>query len=644
MRKAWTAALTVLAMLTGALVGATPAGAAGVALPFSQYAAMLVDESHGHLFFSAGAGADNVWVTDLSGHLVTTLSSLAGATGLAMSPDGSAVYVAEVSGNAISAIDTSTLAVSSVLSDIQCPTWLAYTGGKLWYSYGCANDAGAVAGFDPAVTPITTTALPPDQITYSSPPRLSGGGPNATVLVVTHGTHLSGYDVATMTRIGGNDTYCQGSYGSVTVTPDGATVAVVCGNSPVTVARTSDFSQLGVYANGQGYTAHGVVDPMSATFTADGQFLAVGISTQTPNILVYPLGDTSAPNDTLNTNNELSELVPDDMRYGPSNDLYVVVPTSHPATTFALVVLHDTTRYPSTTTLAGPASATRAEPLSLTGHISGPGPSIAGGQAISVTRADLSGTRLIGSTTTGADGSFDFVDSPPVGGVVTYTAAWVGDAAHRSSSSSVKVSVSRVIPSISITTNARTYAYGAKATVTAHLGTTYNSRTVSIYAVPYASSKRTLKTGTVDSHGNLTIVVPVYWRLSFGASFAGDYRYAPTAVSRPVDVVGKLTLKVLNAYGRSGIYALYHHGANVPHQAQLLPKWTNLCIAFRAERYYSGAWHTVARACSLTYAGAAALIFTGTNPAGAIYRSRAEWGGKEVVAATTSPWVYFRFT
>lgn len=645
MRKCWMPLATSFVLLVAGLVGAAPAFGVGIALPFSHYAAMAVDEAHGHLFFTAGSGGSDVWVTDLAGHLVSTIPSLDGATGLAMSADGSAVYVAEAGANAIAVIDTTSLAVTPLAGDIPCATWLAYTGGKLWYSYGCDSSTTAVAGFDPAGSPATATTLPSPGISYITPPRLSGGGPTATTLVVTIRQDMFSYDVSSLTETASNSSYCTGDYGSVAVSPDGATVAVACSSTPnVTVAKTSDFSQLGVYANGQGYAARGQEYPLGAAFSADGNFLALGLSLMIPNVLVYPLGDSSAPNFTASTNVADNFLVADDMRYGPSNDLYVVAPTSTARTAFTLIVFHDTTKFPSTTSISGPVNATRAQALSLTGHIAGPGPAIPAGEHVSVRRTDLSGTTVLPAATTAADGSFTLVDAPPVGGAVTYTAEWAGDGSHRASTGVVKVSVSRVVPVISISTNAHVYRYGGKATVTAHLGPTYNSRKITIYEVPYLSAKRLLKTATVDSHGNLTVVVTVYWRISFHASFAGDYRYAPVDVSKSVSVDGHLTSSVLNPYGHSGGYALYHHGTNVTQQAQLLPRWTNLCVNFRAEQYYSGAWHTVARSCFLTNGGAAAAVLEGTHSAGTLYRVRAEWGGNVAIGAATSSWVYFRFT
>lgn len=648
LRRVWTSAVVAFSVAVCGLVAATPAAAIGVSLPIPHYADMLVDEAHGHLFFTAGAGSSSVWVTDLTGHSVATLASLGGATGLAMSADGTTVYVAEAGANAIAGIDTTSLAVSSVLADAPCATWLAYAAARLWYSYGCDNNGGAVASFDPTASPITTSALPSPGVSYISPPHLAAGGPTASVLIVTSGQYVYSYDVSTApgqeTASNGSD--CPGTYGGVAVTPDGASVVVACGypNNVVTLAKTSDLSTIATYAAGRDYAAKGISDPAAVAFSADGQFLSLGISELTPDIVTFPTGDTSAPNFTASTGVAYNWLARDGLRYGPSGNLYAVVPTTTQETAYTLVVYKDTTKYPSVTALSAPTSAPRAQPLTLTGHISGRGPAIAGGQSVTVRRTDLAGTKTLAGATTADDGTFQIVDTPPVGGTVTYTASWAGDDARRGSTSTAKVNVSRIAPTLTIGVNSTNFPYGGKAIVTAHLGPTYNSRKVTLYAVPYGSTRRNLVTANVDSHGNLQTSVNVYARISFGVAFAGDYRYAPKAVSRSVAVHGKLVSWITGYYGRSGAYYLLRHSADAQFKAQLSPAWSSLPLTFGVQSYYAGAWHLVGSTYVVTYGGFAERTFEPSHVAGALYRLRAGWGGNYSLASATSNWVYIRLT
>jgi hypothetical protein len=647
LHKVWTSAVVAFSVAVGGLAAATPAAAIGISLPIPHYADMLVDEAHGHLFFTAGTGSSSVWVTDLTGHSVATLASLDGATGLAMSADGTTVYVAEAGANAIAGIDTTSLAVSSVLPDAPCATWLAYAAARLWYSYGCDNDGGAIASLDPTANPIATSALPSPDSSYISPPHLAAGGPTASVLIVTSSQYIYSYDVSTApgqeTASNGSD--CPGAYGGVAVTTDGASVVVACGYpNDVTLAKTSDLSTIATYVPGQGYAAKGPPDPAAVAFSADGQFLSLGTRFLTPNIATFPTGDTSAPNFTASTGVADNRLARDGLRYGSSGNLYAVVPTTTQETAYTLVVYKDTTKYPSATVLSAPTSARRAQPLTLTGHISGRGPAIAGGQSVTVRRIDLAGTKTLAGATTADDGTFQIVDTPPVGGTVTYIASWAGDNARRGSTSTVKVSVSRITPTLTIGLNSTNFPYAGKAIVTAHLGPTYNSRKVTIYAIPYGSTRRNLVTANVDSHGNLQTSVYVYARIVFGVAFAGDYRYAPASVSRSVAVHGKLASWITGYYGRSGAYYLLRHSVNPQFQAQLHPAWSNLPLTFGVQSYYAGAWHLVASTYVGTYGGFAERTFVPSHVAGALYRLRAGWGGNYGLAAATSAWVYVRLT
>lgn len=86
--------LLVAAVLAGALVPfATPAAAdtGPVPLGMSSFARIVADEARGHLFLSPGRSGSGVVVTDLAGGRVATIDGLPAATGMALTPDGSAL-------------------------------------------------------------------------------------------------------------------------------------------------------------------------------------------------------------------------------------------------------------------------------------------------------------------------------------------------------------------------------------------------------------------------------------------------------------------------------------------------------------------------------------------------------------------------
>jgi len=67
---------------------------------------------------------------------------------------------------------------------------------------------------------------------------------------------------------------------------------------------------------------------------------------------------------------------------------------------------------------------------------------------------------------------------------------------------------------------------GTRVTVTAHLGTTYTIRNVTI-----AADGKTIASGTVDSAGDITVVIKAKSGTRFVATFSGDAWYAPASAS-----------------------------------------------------------------------------------------------------------------
>lgn len=269
--------------------------------------------------------------------------------------------------------------------------------------------------------------------------------------------------------------------------------------------------------------------------------------------------------------------------------------------------------YAPALTLNAPATATRGAALSFGGKLSDA--PYGSGQTATVSRTDAAHTTTPVKWTVpvGADGTITVRDTPSIGGADTYTVSYPGDAAHRAATASAIVQVSRTATAVSVTTNASTYAYGATATVTAHLGTTYDSRTVSIWATPYGGTKTLVKTGTVDTNGNLTATYKVVRNTTFTVSFAGDYRYAPATATRAAGACVKVAT-TLGGYYTSTTYSgttyrVYHRTVKPTLTATVTPNKAGQCQRFQAQQYYSGAWHT------LTTSGCYTLSATSTAKA-----------------------------
>lgn len=166
-----TAAALLLGLTTVIGPGAVDSYAASdVPLPIAHFAHMIVDAPHGHLFISGGPGTDGILVTDLDGGNPTTISGEPGATGLALSGDGSALYAALPGQDAIAAISTENLTESARYGTGAGtrPDSLAVAGGTVWFGYGTAG-AGGIGSLDGS----GAVTLRQDSGTWAASPTLA---------------------------------------------------------------------------------------------------------------------------------------------------------------------------------------------------------------------------------------------------------------------------------------------------------------------------------------------------------------------------------------------------------------------------------------------------------------------------------------
>lgn len=286
MRK-WNRWLSATAM-TAALVAATALPAIAeppqrtVPLALKSFSDIVVDPTLGHVFVSSKA--DNaVAVTDLAGNAVAKLPNLPGATGLALSPDGETVFVALSQYGAIAALDTLTLAERAryPVGEV-CPSDLAITGDRLYFSYGCDSWGGGIGrvsltGAD-ARTGLVTGHYSPQQLATSParPGLLAAGqpslSPSALVVLREQGDGLA---VQASRDAGSN-------LADVEFSKDGSQVHVAGGAPYQIQSYTSDtLAVRGSYNTGP--------YPVAVATSADTGALAAGVNSDT-SVRLYPAG------------------------------------------------------------------------------------------------------------------------------------------------------------------------------------------------------------------------------------------------------------------------------------------------------------------------------------------------------------------
>lgn len=264
--------------VAGILLASIPAGAAhaadhiSVELPIRGASAVVATDTR--VFISGGVSSTDVLVTDVNGAVVTKLPRLAGATGLALSPDQHTLYIALSNAGAIAVIDTETLKETARFRVSGCPRSLAVAGRYLLFGYGCNGGWDGNIGRVDLEQPSAVTKKLVHSLS-SSPDLAIGkdlttlvvgelGSDPSTVIVYHIGPDASLTELRRSRAVGSNLT-------DVAVSPDSTTVLTAAGH-PYTV-QEFPIDQLETpvrrYATGS--------YPSAVQVSPDGAYVAGGV-------------------------------------------------------------------------------------------------------------------------------------------------------------------------------------------------------------------------------------------------------------------------------------------------------------------------------------------------------------------------------
>jgi len=429
-----------------------------VALPISTYSHMLVDPAHQHIFISS-AGSNTILVTNYSGQTVATIANEPGAYGLALSSDGSTVYAALSTGDAISAISTDTLAETAryATGTGTDPTYVAYTSGKVWFGYGTYGQPfqNGIGSIDPSTSPATVNLSATNEslaLWYAAP--MLTASPNGELVagetMVSGGITMVSFDtssggVATALSYG---SFSGGGVESMQITPDGKDVVVASG-APYyhQIFQVSNLSAVGEYPTAP--------YPDSVSITGNG-IVAAGIDSDSSEVFMFAPGAGSPLNTyTFGSYSSPEYLADNGVAVTPDGrELFAITSTAPtPSSTKpplapnpTLNIIADPAQSSSTLSVTGPATDNRDQAITLTGALGGAAP-YTGGQTLHVTRTDPAnpGGVALPDVTTAANGSFSITDTPPKlnmdKATVTYKVSYAGDAHLSASTASFSVTV-----------------------------------------------------------------------------------------------------------------------------------------------------------------------------------------------------------
>ncbi|MGQ4378671.1 YncE family protein [Streptomyces sp. SAS_267] len=662
-------AVTALAVTLGsvALIGsvAGPAAAdSSAALPIRSSGDIIVDGVHQRVFISDPSGG-KVVATDYDGTVIGTVTSLPQADGLELSADSATLYVAVPGTDEIVAIDTATVTKAGqyATGDGTDPQHLALAGGKLWFGYGDVGH-GNIGSLDLSGGQTRVSLAQEAEGTWKDAPLLDSvpGAPNTLAAGSRQYYFTLGiYDVSSGTAdrtafLGGQDAAIGGTAEDLALTPDGTELVVASSSRDFQqVYRTSDLSETIRYPSS--YWEQRSVD------VAPNGLVAMGTDTYAsfnlPQVSIYKPGGT-APRRTSNFTDEQGGVAQQtlldhgDLAFAPDSSRLFAV-TRNLQSYYRLRVVTDPAKAVTTMTVNAPATAVRAKSLTVSGKVTNT-LGLPAGTTVAVTRTDLESPngKALPAATVKADGTFSFTDIPPAGSKVTYKVSYAGGADRTAASASGTVEVSRTSPTLTVNKNGSVYDYASNVTFTAHLGTTYKNRTLSLYAdtAGDGKGKYLVKTGTVNSAGNLAVTLPLKRDTTVSASFSGDARTAPKTATSWVGAKVKVSLSLSRYYKTAkvnGATKYYFRKTTNPLLTTTMTAYPSRAQKLEFQIYSGGAWRSAGYDYfNLDSTGKSVVQLGGTHQTGYSMRVRSSYinnsSNDSVNSTTHGSWKYFTFT
>ncbi|MFI9467765.1 YncE family protein [Streptomyces sp. NPDC052492] len=608
---------------------------------------MVVDGAHQRVYVSDPTGGKIV-VTDYNGTVRATLTGLSGVSGLAVSDDGGQVYAAVTKDDRIVSVDTTTYTQTASYPVGAAPGDLEVVDGRVWFAHGADFGSLDVSGPEPVVH----LARRGDGFSGTSSILASDPAVPGT-LVVGGGSYVAVYDVSADAAALRATTYTGSGVKQLDLTPDGKQVLTSWGEGygySLGAYSATDLTEQ------PGYPIEAY--PNAVRVAPDGSIAGGSFSWYDPDVHIHRPGDPVPVReyDFPNTGNSsgADTLVDGALAWAPDASRVFAVSVNTYGT-HTLRALTDPTKEVPALKVSAPAKAERAKKLTVTGKLTSKTLPPAG-TALTVTRTDVESPkgRALAAARTKADGTFSFTDTLPAGGRVTYKVAWAGDATHAPASGAAAVEVSRKATSLTLNNNGKVYAYGKKVTFTAHLGTTYRNRTVSIYADPFGADKpkRLLRTGKVNSKGNLSATVTMGRDTTVSAVFAGDARYASKTVKSTGYARVSVSTGVSKHYrtGKIGSTKYHYFRKNTdPVFTTTMSYYKGRAQRLQLQVWYAGAWRsTAAEYFALNSKGKSVVRLEAPGESGIRARIRSSYingsSGDSVNSTTHGAWKYFTFT
>ncbi|MFF3886924.1 Ig-like domain repeat protein [Streptomyces sp. NPDC001914] len=644
MRTRSVATATALAVLAGSAVlmavPAVPAAAAGTAVVITPGG--IVADGALHRVFAGDQARGRIVAGDYSGALVDSVDGVGAVVDLTLSADGATLYAALPDSHQILALDAATLDIEARydVAAAEGPRHLAFAGGRVWFGYDDPQ-GGGLGSVDPAggTDAVTLGQLPGGLGTFGDLVLDSDPGKPDTLAFAATGLDASGgmgvLDVSgTSPRLVAHDNSQVSGAGDVDLVPGAPEVLINMMNRYA--YADGKLSDAGSYAYG-GWS--GDVSPSGLLAKSDDSYVTV----------YRPGADTPTVSHRVSYNGlGGTTWAPDSSR------LFVLKGTDGDG--YFLTAITDPVRNVPALKVYAPSTATRAHQLTVNGELRMSW--MPTDTKLQVTRTDLESPsgKTLPDVTVNPDGTFSFSDTPPAGGTVTYKVSYAGDADRSAVSVSAKVAVSLASTSLSLNNDGKVYAYGTDVSFTAHLGTTYKNRTVEIWANPYGGDKpnKLVKTGTVNSGGNISATIDMTRDTAVTAVFKGDARFKARTVTSTGYAQVKNSTVVSKHYktakiGSTSYY--WFHKSTDPLLTTTMTYYPGRMQQVALQVYRAGAWRTADNSpqyFKLGTNGRSAVTLKSPGTSGVKVRIRSsyinEHSGDTVNSTTYGSWKYLYFS
>jgi hypothetical protein len=423
-------------------------------LPFSSFSDLVVDSVNGRVFVSDrnyySQYGGNVVAYDFQGYKVGSFTTTTRASGLALSEDGSTLYVGQREG--VFAYDTLTLQETGRTAAHQdsCGRELAVTGTKRWHTTTPASNDSYCdqnrTDLDSVVGGVHV------RTNWNAAGKLllaTGDGAAGRLFMgqakgpVSPDPFLTSFDTTGDTPVRGDSRRFADAEGNgaldlkdLAVSADGARLAVADAAYGTRLLDSGDLSDTG--------TAYQPL-PAGATSSAvaisgDGTYVARGASAtgSTPDLLIQPAdpaNGTTAMEFVFEGDLDGDRIVPRGLEWSRDGSRLFAVTTNANGNAFWLhIVRPPAAQYDSRfggSLTQTPSQAVVGEPLGIRGRLELDGPAPTDPVRVTAVRTTADGTRTLAAADVAADGTFTVLDVPDAVGSATYTVSYLGDITHR---------------------------------------------------------------------------------------------------------------------------------------------------------------------------------------------------------------------